>query len=469
MDLSGLHATRHSFAFLILLQSIDLTRITTTSKHSPTVTSPVKIEPTVEHSAREVSPPILLLHQLLRGHQIFLLHHGPTLSSIFARTSRSKFSRILRSYWDNFILGWDVLLNGNPAVDVFNGLKLAAGGELGIGVGEEEWGSGEREVLECFVGRTNGLVDLIVSRFGDSAAAAQNKPLQPGVNSPFNAQDRATKTWQGNCQQLGPSDGVIFTGIGAITRCSIRDISSWVELLYKHGEDAYGVRDNPSATYPRKSAKSFVPLEKQHQPDRSPMREDGKINKADSSGRKSVTSTRDASISPPDIPAPVFKASEKQTSQVNERRPFREEQISTTNESKTHTTDTQSSNGRETLMKYLTLGMYGSNWGLPSRKPLGHHDITRSDLAENVRGGRPRSVTRGAPVEQVSDFSHGYFLIGLQGEFDQDFGPDDDDHVGETMSNETFVRSRESDHRTRLRTLYVQRARPGLSERGCMY
>ena len=61
-----------------------------------------------------------------------------------------------------------MLLHGNPAVEIFNGLKLAAGGELGIGVGEEDWGSGEREVLEGFIGRTEGLVDLVVARFGDS-------------------------------------------------------------------------------------------------------------------------------------------------------------------------------------------------------------------------------------------------------------------------------------------------------------
>jgi hypothetical protein len=33
-----------------------------------------------------------------------------------------------------------LLLTGNPIVDIYNGIKLSAGGELGIGVGEEEWG-----------------------------------------------------------------------------------------------------------------------------------------------------------------------------------------------------------------------------------------------------------------------------------------------------------------------------------------
>ena len=60
------------------------------------------------------------------------------------------------------------MLHGNPATSVFAGIKIAACGELGIGVGEEERGSGEREVLEGFVERTEGLVDLVVSKFGPS-------------------------------------------------------------------------------------------------------------------------------------------------------------------------------------------------------------------------------------------------------------------------------------------------------------
>ena len=44
-------------------------------------------------------------------------------------------------------------MHGNPATSLYGGIKVAACGELGMGVGEEERGSGEREVLEGFVGR----------------------------------------------------------------------------------------------------------------------------------------------------------------------------------------------------------------------------------------------------------------------------------------------------------------------------
>jgi len=79
------------------------------------------------------------------------------------RIRRSKFVNLLGRYWDSFLSTWNVMLHGNPVVSVFGGIKLAASGELGMGVGEEDRGSGEREVLEGFVGRIEGLVDLVVS------------------------------------------------------------------------------------------------------------------------------------------------------------------------------------------------------------------------------------------------------------------------------------------------------------------
>lgn len=94
-----------------------------------------------EYSSREVAPPQLLLRQLLRAHSIFLLHHGPSLSDLFKKSSRDAFCDLLDRFWSRYLKNWDVLLHGNPAVDIYNGVKLAAGGELGIGVGEEDWGS----------------------------------------------------------------------------------------------------------------------------------------------------------------------------------------------------------------------------------------------------------------------------------------------------------------------------------------
>lgn len=190
----------------------------------------------VEYSSREVSPPVLLLEQLQQAHHLFCLHHGPSLGDLWVRLSRDKFCSTLERFWTRFARSWDVLLHGNPAADVFSGLKVSSGGELGFGVGEEEWGSGERDVLEDLTRRTEGLVDLVVSRFGEP------KPKD---------KDRATVSetealpWMGSGREATASDGVIFGGVGAIERHSLRDVSLWMRQIYTNGDYAYGIRDNP--------------------------------------------------------------------------------------------------------------------------------------------------------------------------------------------------------------------------------
>ena len=170
-------------AFLICFtQSVDLTRLPSSSE--ATAHKSQKSPISVEYSAREVCPPALLLQQILRAHQIFLLHQAPSIADLFARIPRPKFYGFLKRFWDGFVWNWDVLLHGNPAVEIFNGLKLAAGGELGIGEGEEEWGSGEREILEGFIERTGGLVDLVVSRFGDGTPSSPTPSIRSSSARP---------------------------------------------------------------------------------------------------------------------------------------------------------------------------------------------------------------------------------------------------------------------------------------------
>lgn len=121
------------------------------------------------------------------------------------------------------------MLHGNPAVDALAGIKLASGGELGFGVGEEEWGSGERAVLEEFTRHTEGLVDTVVARFGEPSSKSD-------VHVP----------WIGAGERPAVADGVIFGGINGITRQSLQSVSLWMRHIYTYGEYAYGVRDNPS-------------------------------------------------------------------------------------------------------------------------------------------------------------------------------------------------------------------------------
>jgi len=158
------------------------------------------------------------------------------------------------------------MLHGNPAVAVYGGIKLADSGELGIGVGEEERGSGEREVLEGFVGRVEGLVDLVVSRFGN---AVKNNDGEHGVKqSRSQSQMAPNEPWLGTGAEPGPADGAIFLGMGAISRKSLRDVTHWMEDLYSWGPRAYGVIDNPTSNRqqhrkkqrPRKATNSDITI-----------------------------------------------------------------------------------------------------------------------------------------------------------------------------------------------------------------
>ncbi|KAG8631855.1 hypothetical protein KVT40_000995 [Elsinoe batatas] len=189
-----------------------------------------------EYSAREVATPALLVQQILGAHRTFLLHHGPSLEFLFARLGRDKLCSFLDKYWGRFCRYWEVLLHGNPAADVLGGLKLSAGGELGMGVGEEDWGSGERAVLEALVHNTEGMVDMVVSRFGNPVIAEGKAAGDLEARIP----------WLGRGRPAEASDGVIFGGTGSLSRASVRDISNWVQQVYVYGEHAYGVKDHPS-------------------------------------------------------------------------------------------------------------------------------------------------------------------------------------------------------------------------------
>jgi hypothetical protein len=214
-----------------------------------------------EYTSREMKPAALLLRDLLRAHSIFLLHHGSSLSALFVRYRRSKFIALLSRYWDLFLSTWNVMLHGNPARDIFGGINVAASGELGVGVGEEDRGSGEREVLEGLVSRVEGLVDLVVSRFGP-------EDIEPESSKSSKTE---VEPWLGSGKEPRAEDGAIFLGTGALSRKSLRDVTNWVEDLYTWGEHAYGIIESPTSTRrargKKSSSKAAVPHDVQHPKD----------------------------------------------------------------------------------------------------------------------------------------------------------------------------------------------------------
>lgn len=347
-----------------------------------------------------------------------------------------------------------MLLHGNPAVDIFNGLKLAAGGELGIGVGEEDWGSGERDVLEGFIGKTEGLVDLVVARFGNTSRTSRNPSVRYSATP--SSQD-IDPGWQvsGECVP-GPADGIIFSGIGALNRASVRSISSWMEWLYMYGQDSYGVRDNPSSA-PRRKRRKIQPYSPEYKtPNQSLQKQQERANSLSSHGQ--------GSCSPPDqvvripasliTPISVREIQDREPSSVRTDVPRSDEQRVANGSSQ------DSAYGTDTMFKYLTLGVYGSTWGIPSGRPPINQRVSSLRKEDGSKNRQPTSFEKeGTKTE--SGVPGGNFLIGLQGQLEEDLQmSEDEQETGAGMDGESVSEEgRMLKSRIVMRTLHVERAK----------
>jgi hypothetical protein len=382
-------------------QSIDLTRLPLPPK-LPIGKTGEPSEAVVEHSSKEIKPAALLMKDLLRAHSTFLLHHDASLSALFVRTKRTKFVSILSRYWDLYLSTWNVMLHGNPARSIFGGINMAASGELGIGVGEEERGSGEREVLEGLVGRIEGLVDIVVSKFGTHETS--NKDEKTGTG----AADTKGQ-WLGTGREPGPDDGAIFLGTGALSRKSLRGITHWMEDLYTWGDNAYGVIESPTSSRQARRAKKAASDAKSPRPS-MPSRDSGS-----SSSTKTLAERRGQAIGTvaeaktPELPATPMG-----------------EGIA------------EDGDGHlDKLMSYMKLG-YGTYWSIGK---TGGPSIPATGASPDTRRSKPKAEDTG------------HFLIGLLGDVEDDNGnaSDSDRSQGFRLNLDT-----DSNSRTMLRTVHVE-------------
>jgi hypothetical protein len=430
-------------------QSIDLTRLPIPASPPSKSAGPsaASNSPEYEYSSREVSPSPLLLQQLISAHGVFLLHNGTELGHLFDKLERSKFCNLLDRFWTRFAQNWNVLLHGNPAVDVFGGLKLSAGGELGIGVGEEEWGSGEREVLEDFAGRTDGLVDLVVSRFGEPSIAQLASQKKAGSSSSKQQQDHIRHPWMGASRHAEAVDGIFFSGVGTISRSSLRDISHWTEWIYAYGDHAYGVKENPISDRRKRKRRSPV------------VSRNGKSNiKSDQASSTVAVPKPPDNITPPGIPPPIVSAVERSLARATSAHEIKKSVPPSNEGAKSAAMDSG------VWMKYLTMG-YGSAWGGTNHT---HATLRR----EGSSTADDRGEDEATPFEEQSmqhldpepDIDHeaeledrlktqvqleenGHFIIGLKGDLENDDEPDDDDDA---------EGAGEIHQRIMLRTLHVK-------------
>ena len=342
-----------------------------------------------------------------------------------------------------------MLLHGNPAVDIFNGLKLAAGGELGMGEGEEEWGSGEREVLEGFIERTTGLVDLLVSRFGNPSSSSQASSRSPSVKSDL---ADVAPAWQASGRYPRPSDGVVFSGVGALTRSSVRSISSWTEWLHMYGKEAYGVKENPSSV-PRRKRPKVEPSSPEPASLEEPLH-GKKGNFAPLRGKTSEGTAKGPNNAPVGIPPPIVGPGLIRQSAPEPNKEDRGGEVEI------------GGNSTETIMKYLTLGVYGSSWGIPYGRPPVNQRV--SSLRREGGGKRSRSSASDKVMTQEPEVPPGFFLIGLQGQLEEDVQPlpNEEDTEPATDRENAPEDRRELNNRVIMRTLHVERAKESVDELG---
>ena len=340
-----------------------------------------------------MGPPQLVIQQLRRANSIFLLLHDVSLGNLYTRVGRSAFCLFLERFWEKFAWNWELLLTGNPIVEIYNGIKLAAGGELGIGVGEEEWGSGEREVLEDFVARTEGLVDLVVSRFGDPSRQANDSPP---------VSKNGESQWLGSDIDPRPADGIIFSGAGSVSRSSLTHLSHWMEWIFRYGDAAYGIGRDPNSLRRRK-----------------PRRQ----RRHESAGAQPSTPELGHT---PGIPRPLVLAEPQPLPKAQENTPERGN--GTPLPGVDQTTD-KSMFPTDTVMKYLTLG-YGSAWSF-SAKPSSESPVdSPSAVGEStpVTSGQNEPPTTQSPPPsepRLSEYrnepkshTYGRFVLGPRDDLD---------------------------------------------------
>lgn len=281
-----------------------------------------------------------------------------------------------------------MLLHGNPACNIYGGIKVAASGELGVGVGEEDRGSGEREVLEGMVDRVEGLVDLVVGKFGE-----------PGEEG------KEPTEWLGTGAEPGADDGAIFLGTGALSRQSLRSIIWWMEDMYTWGENAYGVIESPTATR--------VPPRRQHRQKESRTKI-APLGEVMSPGLK----VSDLRLPPPKPKAtPPSEAEQSKTTSDTDGRPSGPPRPVTSLHPSTKGKDLASHTGTGTpasptttdehggvghLFSYLKMG-YGTHWSLG----MGGSSQPAERQKDKVEDQKPKKPPKDSQ-----------FLIGLMGDLD---------------------------------------------------
>jgi hypothetical protein len=256
-------------------------------------------------------------------------------------------------------------------------------------------------VLEGFVGRIEGLTDLVVARFGPSESTLEAEPTADGNSTTSSLQ------WLGTGEEPGAEDGAIFLGVGALSRRSLRDITYWMEDIYSWGENAYGVKDSPTSTRQARRRRKSVSLTTTHTSGSQPQPGDNTMPSSHGSSARDLTSQEPA----------VSEPSE----------PVRDE--GTPDEGSVHR-----------LMSYLKMG-YGTHWSLGG-SDNGTHSSTFAEEATHATKDTE-------PIPHKPSDASGHYLIGLLGDMEESnadeagrgIQPDNDDVETSEYNSRIIVRT----------------------------
>ncbi|KAG5961978.1 hypothetical protein E4U58_004033 [Claviceps cyperi] len=460
-----------------LLASINFTQIPIPPR------LPVKTaqEAKYEYSSRELKPASILLRDLLRTHSIFLLHHDTSLSALFVRRRRTKFVAVIGRYWDLFLSTWNVMLHGNPVRNILGGINLAISGELGVGVGEEQRGSGEREVLEGLVGRIEGLVDLVVSKFGDDTDIDDAKSYRDQQAGP------PPPRWLGTGQEPTAEDGAIFLGVGALSRNSVSDVTHWMEDLYQWGHHAYGVIESPTSTRRARArahgrwankqsvdeASSAAGIEDLG--DRAKKPNEQVIAEGKMETERDTEELQNSQQQQQQQQAPQTVQAEKDETEQDEAEQDAEAlttaaaaDASTETEAPAPPDTTEAQDGKlDKMLSYMKLG-YGSYWTIPGKSHLYTNPPSPTTTAivtptvsskpsqEAIPPRSPPQVStpphvRSPPPQRTAFETQGHYLIGLKGSIEDDAGV----YVSDSSASHS-ASSDPNNVRTVLRTVNVE-------------
>ena len=349
-------------------------------------------------------------------------------------------------------------------------------------MGEEAWGSGEREVLEGFVDRTEGLVDILVSRFGNAPGDVEDgscRDIQANASRTVDT----TSSWLGSRTCPGSSDGVIFSGTGALDRSSLKSVSAWMEWLYKYGESAYGVRDNPHSAPRRKRKKKQAteadPTTSKTSAESRGHDQERQDSRSQSTGpytqhqTSSSSAYRNFAIPPPIVGAAAVSPTTLSSTLDSHKKDRSLERKKST----PPVENTEAFPGADSIVKYMTLGIYGSSWGIAAGRPTINRQISKDSSADDGPGTQKLTVLRELDPRPVSksyddplsisaqDVIQGAFLIGLRGDLENDGMTEDEDSNTETgTEREQRTASSNWNRRVSIRTLYVSRVRKDISD-----